>query len=77
MALGAVTAYAPREGYVLNVVFVALVFAAINLPCVAAWTGFGLALRRVLGQPRVLRLFNVSMGLLLAASLYPTLRDRL
>jgi threonine/homoserine/homoserine lactone efflux protein len=75
MALGAVTAYAPRDGYVVNVIVVAVVFAAINLPCVAAWTGFGLALRRVLGQPRVLRLFNVSMGLLLAASLYPTLRE--
>lgn len=73
MALGAVTAYAPRQGYVANVLVIALVFAAINLPCLASWTGFGVGLRRVLDRPRVLRAFNLTMAALLVASLAPAI----
>ncbi|MFN3514578.1 MAG: LysE family translocator [Phenylobacterium sp.] len=71
MALGAVTAYAPRENYVANVLVVSAVFLAVNLPCVASWTGFGVALRRFLERPAALRAFNIGMALLLAASLIP------
>ena len=71
MALGAVTAYAPRDGYVANILVVSVIFTAINLPCVASWTGFGVGLRRFLDRPAVLRAFNVGMALLLVLSLLP------
>ena len=71
MALGAVTAYAPREHYVANILAVSLIFVAINLPCVMSWTGFGVGLRRFLDKPAVLRGFNIVMALLLVASLIP------
>lgn len=71
MALGAVTAYAPREHYVVNILIVSAVFTAINLPCVSVWTGFGVGLRRFLDRPAVLRAFNLTMALLLVASLIP------
>lgn len=71
MALGAMTTYAPKSGYVGGVFVVAAVFAAINLPCIAGWTGFGVGLRRFLDRPRILRVFNVIMAALLVASLYP------
>ncbi|MBS0489030.1 MAG: LysE family translocator [Proteobacteria bacterium] len=71
MALGAVTAYAPRDGYVANILVVSVIFTAINLPCVASWTGLGVGLRRFLDRPAVLRAFNVGMALLLALSLLP------
>lgn len=71
MALGAVTAYAPRDGYVTNILVVSVIFTAINLPCVASWTGFGVGLRRFLDRPAVLRAFNVGMALLLVLSLVP------
>ena len=71
MALGAVTAYAPRDGYVANILVVSVIFTAINLPCVASWTGFGVGLRRFLDRPAVLRAFNVGMALLLVLSLAP------
>jgi threonine/homoserine/homoserine lactone efflux protein len=77
MALGAVTAYAPPQHYVANVVIVGLVFAAINLPCIGLWTGLGVVMRRFLDRPGVLRLFNVAMALLLLASLYPVVKDLL
>ncbi|MES2342596.1 MAG: LysE family translocator [Pseudomonadota bacterium] len=75
MALGGVTTYAPAEHYTLNVVLVSLVFMAINAPCVATWTGFGVALRRFLDRPAILRGFNVTMALLLLASLIPLALD--
>ena len=71
MALGAVTAYAPRDGYVANILVVSVIFTAINLPCVASWTGFGVGLRRFLDRPAVQRAFNVGMELLLVLSLLP------
>jgi threonine/homoserine/homoserine lactone efflux protein len=75
MAMGAVTAYTPQQGYFANVVIVALVFMLVNAPCVSAWAGTGVALRRILSDPRWVRVFNVGMALLLVASLYPILRD--
>jgi threonine/homoserine/homoserine lactone efflux protein len=71
MALGAVTAYAPRENYAFNVLLISLIFTLVNLPCVASWTGFGVGLRRFLDKPAVLRAFNVGMALLLVLSLVP------
>ncbi len=70
MALTAVAIYAPSQS-LLAVSFVALVFGAINLPCVSAWTVLGESLRGVLANPRRLRLFNGLMALLLVGSLYP------
>jgi threonine/homoserine/homoserine lactone efflux protein len=71
MAVGAVTTYAPRDHYNLNVVLVSLVVMAVNGPCVATWTGFGVGLRRFLDRPAILRAFNLAMATLLLASLAP------
>ena len=75
MVLGAVTTYAPREDFFRNVLVIAAAFAAINLPSVAIWAGFGVALRRVLDRPVRVRAFNVAMALLLVFSLYPLLEN--
>ena len=47
------------------------VFGLCTLLAVVVWTGFGVALRRLLGNPRHARIFNVAMGLLLVASIVP------
>ena len=73
MAIGAVTAYTPENGYFLNLLVVTVIFTLVNGPCVAAWAGFGTLLKRVLDRPALLRAFNVAMALLLLASLYPIL----
>lgn len=72
MATTAITAYAPERN-VLAVLAVALVFGAINLPCVSVWTYLGQNLRRLLGNPRRLRAFNWTMAALLVASVWPLL----
>lgn len=72
MALTAVTAYLPSQTLVA-VVFVGVVFGAINLPSVGSWTLVGQQMARVLTNPRRLMLFNWTMAVLLVASLYPVL----
>jgi threonine/homoserine/homoserine lactone efflux protein len=72
MALTAISAYAPSKG-LGAIVLVGLVFGAVNLPSVGSWTILGQQMRRVLTNPRRLRLFNIIMAVLLLASLYPVL----
>jgi len=75
MAIGAITTYTPHDGFLLNVVLIAALFALVNCPSVGLWTVAGSLLRRWLDKPRVLRAFNIGMALLLVASLYPILID--
>ena len=72
MALTALTVYAPSQN-LPAVILVAVVFGAINLPCVSSWTLLGQQLQRLLTSRRRLVIFNVSMAVLLVASLYPVL----
>jgi threonine/homoserine/homoserine lactone efflux protein len=46
----------------------------INGPSVSTWALFGAAMRNFLSDPKRLRIFNISMGVLLALSLWPMLR---
>lgn len=73
MAIGAITTYLPQGSGLLQVVLIAALFALVNCPSVGLWTVAGSLLRHWLDNPRTLRLFNVSMALLLVASLYPVL----
>lgn len=74
MALGSMTAYTNPVAYTPSVVIVAAVFTLVNLPSIAVWCGMGLWLRQFLADPFRLRIFNVSMAILLVASLWPMLR---
>lgn len=73
MAVSGVSAYTPQAGYVANLFVMGAVFAVVNLPCIGAWTGFGVGMRRFLDQPGALRAFNLTMAGLLLISLWPML----
>ena len=75
MALGAATTYTPEGSGSLMVLVLAGTFMLVGAPCSAAWAGFGLGLRRVLDRPNTLRAFNVTMAVLLVASLYPLMTE--
>jgi len=47
------------------------VYGLATLASVTVWTGFGVALRRLLSNPRHARIFNIAMGLLLVVSIVP------
>lgn len=71
MAIYAQTNFAPDGTLVASALFVAVVFAATNLPSVSLWAWGGVQVRRLLQTPRRLRIFNTTMALCLVASLYP------
>lgn len=71
MALTAVSAYTLPANPMLSLLVVAGVFGAINLPSVGSWTLMGMQLRRFLSDPLKLRIFNVTMAVVLVATLYP------
>lgn len=73
MALGATSVYAPG-GTVAEMLVVAVVFGAVNLPSVSVWVLLGQGLRRFLQNLAVLRAFNWIMAALLVASLWPVLQ---
>lgn len=74
MSITAMAIYTSVERPFLSVVLVALVFGAVNIPSVSLWAGFGVALRGFLADPVRLKWFNIAMGLLLAATLWPMLK---
>jgi threonine/homoserine/homoserine lactone efflux protein len=71
MALTAVSAYTLPADPIVSLLVVAGVFGAINLPSTGSWALLGTQLRRFLGDPAKLRAFNVTMALILVATLYP------
>jgi threonine/homoserine/homoserine lactone efflux protein len=71
MAVSAMALYVRPSNLVADVAAVTLVFGVVNLPSVATWAAFGHALRNVLRDPSRIRIFNIAMGLLLAASVLP------
>ena len=54
---------------------VLVVFAVSTTLSTATWAGFGVALRRFLRDPVHARVFNIAMGLLLVASIYPIVTE--
>ncbi|MBR2658089.1 MAG: LysE family translocator [Loktanella sp.] len=74
MAITAISAYAPQDRNIaIGALIVAAAFAATNLPAVTIWAWIGVQVRRWLGTARRLRVFNVTMAVLLVGSLWPML----
>lgn len=74
MALTAISVYAPTQS-IYAVLFVAIIFGLVNLPCICAWVVLGQKIKIFLTNQHRLRVFNISMALLLILSLYPVFLD--
>lgn len=75
IVISACVTYAVPGRYVESILLVALVLGVVTFPCVSVWVLFGTGLRRVLREPRALRVYNVTMAVLLLASLLPVLLE--
>jgi threonine/homoserine/homoserine lactone efflux protein len=73
MAIGAVAGFMAADAGVGAALLIALVCAAVNLPCISVWVLGGVRLSRWLSEPVARRRFNASMAALLLASVYPML----
>ena len=72
MALGAITLYATSRD-LTAVLWVSATFACIGTVSALTWTSLGTAVRRIVANPRHLRLFNYTMAALLVLSMLPVL----
>lgn len=71
MAVTGVTAFRLHDNLLINALSLTLAFAIVNLPSITVWAAFGLAVRRFLSGPTMLRAFNWTMAALLVASIVP------
>ncbi len=74
MAVYAMTAYTGLPDFTTSVFIVTFAFVLVNFPSVSVWCAFGVAMRDWLSDPKRLRIFNITMALLLVASLWPMLK---
>lgn len=72
MCLSAITLYAPDRS-LQSVAIVAGAFAIVSFPANSVWTWLGTVVRQWLSNAGRLRAFNITMAILLVASLYPVL----
>ncbi|MEI4196078.1 LysE family translocator [Roseovarius sp. E0-M6] len=72
MALSAITLYAGGRDPIA-ILWVAAAYACVSVISTTSWTALGQQMRRLLGHPTRLRIFNWTMAALLVATLIPVL----
>ena len=76
MGTSAIAAYTTVGADVnMQIIMIALVFCVIAFPAAGSWLVFGAGLNRLLANPLHRRIFNISMALLLVASIVPILLE--
>ena len=70
-ALSAISLYVRPGEFGRDFPIMLAILTVCTVGSVATWTGFGVALRRLLRNPVYARIFSVSMALLLVASIVP------
>ena len=72
MATGAIAAYMSLySDFLTQVAIIALTFMVVAFPSAGSWLVFGSSLKRFLQRPAYQQTFNVTMALLLVASIMP------
>ncbi|MFT7207333.1 MAG: threonine/homoserine/homoserine lactone efflux protein, partial [Pseudohongiellaceae bacterium] len=72
LAVGATVTYTTLgDGYVLQVLTIGLIFLIFGAPCIMLWLWGGASLKTLMRNPNTVRIFNVSMAVLLIGSLVP------
>jgi threonine/homoserine/homoserine lactone efflux protein len=72
MALNAINLYLIDQR-LLAVAALAVTFSLVNFPSILTWVLFGEQMKRFLTSPARMRAFNVTMALLLVATLWPVI----
>jgi threonine/homoserine/homoserine lactone efflux protein len=68
IAASSVTFLQPDIAPVWQAIFFGLTFVVLGTPCMLLWLAFGAAMQWLLKTDRALRIFNIAMGVLLAAT---------
>lgn len=73
MAVSAIGTYTVSDQTFWSMIWVAIIFGAINLPSISLWVAMGTQLQKFLNSTLRLRIFNISAALLLILSMVPVL----
>ncbi|AEG12043.1 Lysine exporter protein (LYSE/YGGA) [Shewanella baltica OS183] len=72
MAVGAIATFTSvQQDLTPQVITIATVFLCVAFPCAIVWLGFGVAFKRILKNERQQKIFNITMAVLLVASIIP------
>jgi len=74
MSVSSMAIYTNTEQPYLSVLLVATAFLLVCFPTISLWAGFGTALSGFLADPVRRRVFNVTMGVILALCIIPMLQ---
>jgi threonine/homoserine/homoserine lactone efflux protein len=78
MGSSALAAYTSLDdNFFLQVLIICVTFMFITIPCAGIWLVFGAGLQHFLKDPGHLKIFNISMALLLIASILPVVWEML
>ena len=76
MGSSALAAFTSLEGnFFIQVLIVSASFKVITIPSAGIWLVFGASLQHILKDPNHFKIFNISMALLLVASILPVIWD--
>jgi threonine/homoserine/homoserine lactone efflux protein len=75
VALIVTVSYTSPDDYLLSLVLMIALFALVNLPAISVWAVSGAALRGVLARGNRIAVFNITMAVLLVASMALVLRQ--
>lgn len=76
LAVGATVTYTViSDSYVLQVLTIAVIFLVFGSPCTMLWLWFGASLKHIMQSPAYVKVFNISMALLLMGSLIPVFSE--
>lgn len=73
VALIVTVSYTSPDNYVSSLIWMLVTFAVVNIPSISVWALGGTALRQFLRTEKRVRIFNVTMALLLVAAMIPVL----
>lgn len=74
VGVGAMAIYTDPQNYMTSVLLVVAAFMLVLMPSALIWCGAGTSLRGFLSEPARLKWFNITMGVILALSLWPLLK---
>ncbi|HZP78478.1 MAG TPA: LysE family translocator [Pseudolabrys sp.] len=70
-AMSSIAIYMRPDHWLFDFSLMLAIFAIMTIGSISLWTGFGVALRRLLTDPVRARVFNIAMALLLVVSIVP------
>jgi threonine/homoserine/homoserine lactone efflux protein len=71
MAVGAITTYAAIAAFPGNIILIAAIFLLLGTASSLTWVLFGTGLRKLVDDPKAVRIFNRVMAALLVLSIIP------